>query len=59
LERRAADAVLRGDFDLAQELYRELSLLDPDSSAFSAARKIAARNARRDGRTRANIDDEP
>lgn len=58
LERRAADAVLRGEFDSARNLYAELSGLEPGSSTFSAAKKIAARNADREGARNPNTDDE-
>jgi hypothetical protein len=44
LERRAADAVMRGDFQLASELYSRLVASEPDAKVFAVAQRISARN---------------
>jgi hypothetical protein len=45
LEQRAADAVLRGDFQAATEIYAELSTLVPSSQTFAVAKRVATRKA--------------
>jgi len=45
LERRAADAVFRGDFQTASTFYTELSARVPGSRAFAIARAVASNKA--------------
>lgn len=45
LEHQAADAVLRGDFQAAADIYGNLLTLVPSSRAFAVAKRVATRKA--------------
>jgi hypothetical protein len=45
LEQQAADAVLRGDFQVAADIYGNLLTLVPSSQAFAVAKRVATRKA--------------